>query len=183
MIIELPNFVSKDDVERIRSEVRSFLYRGKNYAYNRDGITVSITHTPELKSVDTLLSKIFATVQSDVIQPRFKPASQFGSGDSGYEYHVYRENDVCHYHADHEFSSTESETMLRYASVVLLLTDVPKGGELIFPSQEKNVKSEAGKVVIFPPYGMFGHYVTTPSVPREVIVTWFVYTGIKAVRT
>lgn len=183
MIIELPNFVDPKTVEDIRSEVKPFLYRSKQHAYNRDGLTVSITHTPELKQIDQKLSEIFKEVQKNILTQRFKPLAQYGSGDSGYEYHIYNSGDVCHYHADHEFSSTEQETLLRYASVVLQLTDVPKGGELIFPTQEQSVKSESGKIVIFPPYGMFGHYVTSPSVPREVIVTWFVYTDIKVVRT
>ena len=42
----------------------------------------------------------------------------------------------------------------------------------------KSRKTVKGKVVIFPPYGMYGHYVTPSSTPREVIVSWFVYQGI-----
>jgi hypothetical protein len=60
---------------------------------------------------------------------------------------------------------------------------VHEGGELIFPEQNKSIKTEEGKLVIFPPYGMYGHYTTPSNEPREVIVAWFVYDGINVVIT
>jgi hypothetical protein len=69
--------------------------------------------------------------------------------------------------------------MLRYASVVLHLNSIEVGGDLVFSNQNKTIKTEAGKVVIFPPYGMFEHYSTSADVPREVIVTWFVYNNVR----
>jgi hypothetical protein len=67
---------------------------------------------------------------------------------------------------------------LRYASVTLHLNTVHEGGELVFPAQNKKVKTEEGKIVIFPPYGMFGHYTTPSEEPREVVVTWFIYANM-----
>lgn len=182
MIIEIPNAIGIKDVERIKSSVQPFLPQAPTTTYNRDGKTVAISKTPELIEVDKYLNNLFSEVQRSVLQQRYKPV--FPSGDSGYEYHLYRPGEICHLHADDEFSySNEPETTIRYASVVLHLNTVTEGGELVFPAQNKKVNTEAGKIVIFPPYGMFGHYTTPSQEPREVIVTWFTYIGIKAVRT
>lgn len=181
MIIEIPNAIGAKDVERIRNAVRPFISRAKDTTYNRDGKTVNISHTSELKDIDDYLNILFSEVQKSVLQQRYRPP--LPSGDSGYEYHLYNPGDVCHYHADEEFSNlSEKETNIRYASVTLHLNTVMEGGELVFPGQNKKVKTEAGKIVIFPPYGMFGHYTTPSQEPREVVVTWFIYGGIKAVR-
>ena len=103
------------------------------------------------------------------------------SADSGYEYHIYDSQEICNYHGDGEFDHNGSEIRIRYASVTLHLNTIKEGGELIFPNQNKKVKTEAGKIVIFPPYNMFGHYTTPSEEPREIIVTWFLYRGIKAI--
>jgi hypothetical protein len=149
----------------------------KQNTFNRDGKTVNITKTPELQQVDAFLSKLFSDIHSNVVFQRYRPPPVCTSGDSGYEYHLYEPGDVCHFHADYEFHSGDEDTLLRYASVVLHLNTVNQGGELVFPSQDKKIKTEMGKVVIFPPYGMFSHYTTPSEEPREVVVTWFVYTN------
>lgn len=189
MIIELPNYVAPEYLAKIRDSVRPFIddkqYRSNKYPFfpsNRDGKTVNISEEPVLKETDELLADIFRTVQQNVVANRFKPGN-FQSGDSGYEYHLYNPGEFCHYHSDGEFSGDLSgSTLVRYAAVVLHMNTVVNGGETIFPSQNKAVKTEAGKIVVWPPYGMFGHYTTPSEEPREVIVTWFVYTGIMAVR-
>jgi predicted 2-oxoglutarate/Fe(II)-dependent dioxygenase YbiX len=182
MIIEIPNAIGAEDVRRIRGSVQPFLSQTSTTAYNRDGKTVVISKTPELGGIDKYLNDLFSEVQRSVLQQRYKPV--LPSGDSGYEYHLYRPGDICHPHADGELSDpTEPETTIRYASVTLHLNTVKEGGELVFPAQNKKVKTEAGKIVVFPPYGMFGHYTTPSEEPREVIVTWFIYQGIKVVRT
>lgn len=183
MIIEIPNAVTKEECFFIRNAVAPFAVNSKQTAYNRDGKTVHITRTPELQSVDRFLVNLFAKIKEEVLKYRYRPPTELGSGDSGYEYHIYAPNEVLHFHADHEFSSNEEETLLRYASVALHLNTVSDGGELVFPAQNKSVKTEEGKIVIFPPYGMFGHYTTPSKEPREVIVTWFVYEHIIAKKT
>ena len=179
MVIELPNYVDSETIRTVKESVAPFLLSDKSYGYNRDGITVNISNIPELKEVDNKLANIFDNVQKNILANRYKP--QFNSGDSGYEYHLYGPNEICHVHADGEFSisaATSNTGLLRYASVVLHLNTVKNGGELVFPAQNQKVKTEAGKIVIFPPYGMFQHYTTPSEEPREVIVTWFVYQGI-----
>lgn len=175
MIIELPNFVSAEDVEKIRSAVTPFLPdRQDNYQTNRDGSSVNISETPELKEIDSALHGFFSKIGSGVLKCRYKP--QFDSADSGYEYHRYNPGDICHHHSDGE---VDPAGMLRYASVVLHLNTPSDGGEIVFPAQNKSVKTEAGKVVIFPPYGSFSHYTTPSSDAREVIVSWFVYANVR----
>jgi hypothetical protein len=182
LILEFPNYLSAETVKEIRDAVRPFISNKKETAYNRDGNTVSITKIPELKDLDNKLHEIFIKVQGSIIQNRYKP--QALSADSGYEYHLYNPNDICHYHSDGELADIKgNKTLLRYASVILHLNTVHNGGELIFPEQNKSIKTEEGKLVIFPPYGMYGHYTTPSNEPREVIVTWFVYDGINVVKT
>ena len=180
MILEFPNYLDSETTKKIREAVKPFISHKKQTAYNRDGNTVYITHTPELKNLDDKLHKIFVKVQKDIILQRFNPT--LPSADSGYEYHIYHPKDICHFHSDGEFGS-KGNTLLRYASVILHLNTVHEGGELVFPEQNVKIKTEEGKLVIFPPYGMFGHYTTPSNETREVIVSWFVYDGISVVKT
>jgi hypothetical protein len=156
--------------------VTPFLSHSEQNTYNRDGKTVNITKTPNLAEIDNFLLQLFGRVQENVIQQRYRPSNP--SADSGYEYHLYSPNEVCHFHADYEFTEDTEQSFLRYASVTLHLNTVHNGGELVFPAQNKQIKTEEGKIVIFPPYGMFGHYTTPSEEPREVIVTWFIYKNL-----
>lgn len=172
MILEYKNYVSSELVEEIRQKAAPFLDTiHKETMYNRDGLTVNITKTKELQELDVKLSVLFKILANDVVANRFKP--QFSSGDSGYEYHLYRPGDICHHHADGEVSNK----LLRYATVILFLTD-SNDGELVFPAQNIEIKPEKGKVVVFPPSGVFSHY-SKPSVEkREILMTWFIYNNL-----
>jgi hypothetical protein len=180
MILEFPNYLDLETTKEIRESVKPFISNKKETTYNRDGNTVNITDIPELKNLDDKLHKIFMKIQSDVLQHRYKPL--YESADSGYEYHKYNPNEVCHYHSDGEFTNPkENKTLLRYASVILHLNTVHEGGELIFPGQNKSIKTEEGKLIIFPPYGLYSHYTTPSNETREIIVTWFVYNNINVI--
>lgn len=177
MIIELPNYVDNNTVNSIRDCVQPYLDKQKQHSQNRDGKTFCISKENNLKKLDSQLNNIFINLQTNVVQSRYRPL--YDSGDTGYEYHMYYPGDICHIHADAEFNGFQNKTsLLRYASVVLHLNTVEQGGELVFPMQNKTIKTEAGKVVVFPPYGMFQHYTTPSTATREVIVTWFVYNRI-----
>jgi len=180
MILEFPNYLDSETTKEIREAVKPFISHKKETEYNRDGNTVRITDIPELKNLDDKLHEIFIKIQTDIIQHRYKPI--YSSADSGYEYHLYNPKEICHFHADGEFSNPKSsKPLLRYASVVLHLNTVHEGGELVFPEQNKSIKTEEGKLVIFPPYGMYGHYTTPSNEPREVMVTWFVYNNVNVI--
>ena len=176
MILEYKNYVEESLVEEIRQNVKPFLeHVRKKTTYNRDGLSVNITDLAltdlNLKTLDEKVSVIFKNLSSEVVRRRFKP--QFSSGDSGYEYHLYEPGEICHYHSDGEVS----EKFLRYATVILFLTD-NKDGELVFPAQNVEIKPEKGKVVVFPPYGIFSHYSKPSNENREILMTWFVYEGV-----
>lgn len=180
MIIEAPNFIDADTVSFIKESVNSYIPKDPTYSYNREGKTVNISDTPDLRSLDQKLSNIFLNAQRQIVNFKYRPG--YPSGDSGYEYHLYEPGNICHVHADGEFAFTgeKNSSFVRYASVVLHLSTLDDGGELIFPNQNKKVKTEAGKIVVFPPYSMYPHYTTPSAKPREVIVTWFVYSNISA---
>jgi len=180
VIIELPEYVDKDTTKKIRELASSYFSNHGEYKYGtyRDGKSIFITNLAgqyaELKELDDVLHRIYDGLQGTILSRRFRPQN-YGSADSGYEYHRYEPGDIAHSHADGECA----DGLLRYASVVLHLNTIEDGGELVFPAQNKSVKTEEGKVVIFPPYGMFEHYSTPADVAREVIVTWFVYDKVR----
>jgi hypothetical protein len=179
MIIELPNYIDENTIISINEQIRPHLPQNKTNSYNREGRTINISKKEELKDLDVQLHNIFNKIQTNVIASRYKPA--FSSGDTGYEYHLYDPQDICYVHSDGEVvfdTETSNSTLLRYASVILHLNTVHEGGELVFPVQNKKIKTELGKVIIFPPYGTYQHYTTPSNEPREVIVSWFVYQGI-----
>jgi hypothetical protein len=66
MIIELPKFVSKEEVAFISNGVKPYLPE-TSHTYNRDGKSVFITKTPELSDVDSVISKIIMRLQVDVV--------------------------------------------------------------------------------------------------------------------
>lgn len=178
MIIEISNYVNLDFIKEIKSSVIPYINYNDNVSCNRDGNTVCISKLNELKNLDNKLCGLFKNIQTEIIQHRYKP--MYASADNGYEYHIYNPRQICHYHADSEIDSDGS---LRYASVVIHLNTVKNGGELIFPSQNRSIKTEIGKVVIFPPYSMYGHYTTPSDEAREVLVSWFVYKDKKVINT
>jgi hypothetical protein len=176
MIVEIPNYINKETIDEIKNSIHPYIkkYTGQ-VAFYRDGNTVSITQIAELKDLDNKLHDIFRRISHEIVVPRFQP--RYKSCDTGYEYHVYNPNDICNIHSDGEVSGNK----LRYASVVLHLNTVEDGGELIFPNHNKKIKTEEGKVVIFPPSGPFLHYTTPSNTPREVIVSWFCYEDVQVI--
>lgn len=185
MILEYPNFISQDNLDYIKSNVYKYLNTENNfskYGSYRDGDSFKISDIPELKDLDSFLFKqIFSSTKLlGYIARRFKP--QFETADTGYEFHRYHPGDIAHLHSDKEvtFEDDEpnAEALLRFASVVVHLNTPSSGGELVFPSLNKTIKTEAGKIVIFPPYGYAEHYTTPSEDYRDVLVTWFVYKDI-----
>ncbi len=156
--------------------------RMQNGFYNRSGYTVNISADDRLRALDTLLHGVFNRYYDEVIANTFRPSAK--SGDSGYEYHIYNPGDVCKPHVDSEIPAIETgKSLLRYASVVLHLDTIEEGGELVFPEQKVTIKTEEGKIVAFPPYGTHPHYVTSSVKPREIIMTWFIYSNISVLST
>jgi len=182
MILEFPNFVSEKQLQEIKGHINlhnNLITKNKLASY-RDGKTLEISEEAKnnagLKKLDSLLFSIFSKINDEAISRRYKPLSNYGQGDTGYEYHKYGPKEIAHPHGDGEITP---DNLIRFASVVLHLNTIEDGGELVFPNQNVSVKTEAGKIVVFPPYNMFEHYTTPSSQEREIIVTWLIYNGVK----
>lgn len=179
MIIEIPNFLSKESIEKIKNAVKPFVDLQRPFCFNRDGKTVNISKTKGLEEIDLLLHKHFINLNEQVIKHRYNTHG-INTESSDYEYHIYNPGEIVHFHTDKEITFLYGDTVknsskIRYASVTVHLSTNENGGELVFTAQNKHIKTEEGKAVVFPPYGMFGHYSTPSDKPREVIICWFVY--------
>ena len=184
MILEFPRYVTEEAVLYIREATTRY---GTNsdadtYSGNREGTSLMITGTPGLEEVDAKINSIMLGIQEEISGIY---ETSFGSGDNGYEYHKYSVGQVCKTHTDGVVDmntlNATGVSSIRYASVVLHLT-TNTGGELVFPNQNKSIKTEVGKVVVFPPHGTHRHYTTPAVEDREVIVTWFTLVNIYAQR-
>ena len=185
MIFELPNFISQEELDYINLEVSKYyndpkISKERDGSY-RDGKSILISQTSELKELDNYIFKILSSDKlQSFISRRYYP--MYETADTGYEFHRYEPGGCCHVHFDGEVLFKTNDlaegTFLRFASVVLHLNTPTSGGELIFPSLNKTIKTEAGKLVIFPPYGFAQHYTNQSSENRDVIVTWFVYKNL-----
>jgi hypothetical protein len=172
MIYEFPNYIDDETIEYIKQQVYPTIDYTKKKTYNRTGQTVPINEDEKHPELDLKLFSIFSKIQKDIAQDLFNP--QFESGDSGYEFHRYNPNETCDKHSDGEVVCG----LLRYATVIIFLNTVNQGGELVFDRLNKKVKPEKGKLVLFPPYGMFEHYTLPSPETREIIMTWFVYNNV-----
>lgn len=174
MILEFPNYVSREQANELSSAIRPFTNNeNMGMTYNRDGATVSVSSTEELAEVDKYLCSVFTKFQNSIVKHKFRPP--FQSGDSGYEYHLYSPGQICHPHYDGEIALETGQ--IRYATTILFLTDNDDGG-LVFPSQNIEIKPTAGKMVVFPPHSWYVHYSKPAKEDREIIMTWFIYDGV-----
>lgn len=182
MFIEERNFASPEEMAWISENIEKHFHLQEGSYQNREGMTIHVGHHKELKHIDDFLFKIFDRAFTDVIQPAYKP--KHGSSDTGYEFHRYPPGSICKEHVDGEIfyeDPTAISSAIRYATVVLHLTT--NESELVFEKQNTRIKTEAGKLVVFPPSTIFPHYTTKSKSDRDVIVTWFTYTGVTATKT
>jgi hypothetical protein len=188
MIFELPNFVSKEELDFINTRINSYTdtygMEMKQNSY-RDGETLVISNNERFLELDKFLHNIFASSKLlGFINRRYRPA--LSTGDSGYEFHRYSPGNICNVHGDGETPTIINliqgeQSLIRFLSVVLHLNTPANGGELIFPELNRTIKTEAGKIVLFPPYNFVQHYTNPSTDSRDVIVTWFVYDKLRAV--
>ena len=186
MIYELPNYVCKEDLNAINEAIDIYVKDKKNLHKKPDtyrhGDTIAISQQPSLNELDKLVYKICNSLNSFVVK-NYRPT--LPHADMGYEFHRYYPGDICNVHSDSElfFANNTNTALIRFLSVVIHLNTPIDGGDIVFPEQNKIVKTEAGKVVLFPPYGFVPHYTTPSSSNRDVIVTWLVYGNVNAIKT
>ena len=155
--------------------------------YYRRGKTAVFDPITNKREYDILFNA-YSILLTTKIFPLFEVATQYGAKHTGFEFHTYEPGDVCELHADGEIASeaiadsnNKVLTDIRFASVVLCLSDIAAGGELVFPKQEVSIKSKKGRVAVFPPHTLFPHFTTPTTERRDVIVTWFAYEKALAV--
>ena len=181
MFIEVPNFLDKKHIKFFRDNLRKFENISNFDSQNREGTSVKISHSsdPTLQLIDQMLFELFSKIVQDVVTPKFRQLHS--AGDTGYEYHRYKPGDVCKPHSDGELAQSNFQegqspiTALRFASVVLHLTTNTDGGDIVFPIQDRRFSTEAGKLLVFPPYTWFPHYTEPSTKDREIIVSWLIY--------
>lgn len=179
LFIEVYDCLNESEIESIRSEMR--LHKDYNNQYqnneyqNREGYTVSEFS----EETHNLIMDRIKKVAHNVVNPLYSPQTE--SADQGIEYHRYPPGSICREHADRELFFFGNQSLLRYATIVLHLSDNPDS-DLVFPYFNKRIKTEAGKMVIFPPYGPYRHFTTESKTDREVIVTWLVHGNTVVIR-
>lgn len=195
LILKYENEIPADRVFWIREIIANNKHLNEiKIESNRQGETLYISNAKdnhEMVALDIYLSEVFSGIAAK-INPIYKP--MFSSADSGYEYHRYDVGQKCLLHQDGEVVLGRAQrayergvvkdhtiSLVRYATAVLFLTNAEQGGELVFPDSNLSFRPQAGTALVFPPYSSYSHYVTECIVPREVIVTWFVYTNVNAI--
>ena len=175
MIIEVKNFLSPEEIEQVRSHFTEINEFSVGQYYNRQGDTVFVSGNKNFEAADDQLYHIFCRVLTDVIAPLL--VIDFPISDSGYEFHRYGKGDICELHTDGLFILSPGEgSTVRLATAVIHLTD--DESELHFPNQRTQVKTEAGKLILFSPDEFHSHYSTPVTGSKEIIMTWFTYGGI-----
>lgn len=186
MIFTVQNALPATLISEIKLQTAEWLLLNKETpfrsAYNRVGDTITLAKHAEFAGIDAKLDEFLQTFFADVVSYKYKP--EFAVGDSGFEYHRYGVGEECFLHHDGAtaFKRGESNSLLRFASIIMHLNTVDVGGETVFPMQNKSFKTIEGQVLVFPPYGTHPHYVTPSGQQREIVMTWMVYSGINIIR-
>lgn len=90
--------------------------------------------------------------------------------NDGFVMAKYKPNDTCVLHEDGQAVNSP----LRYATLLYFLNTVPKGGETVFPHQNKSIQPEEGTAVMFPCMLTHPHEVLAPMSDRYILQTWIV---------
>lgn len=185
MITLLKNAIPTELTQKIRARCAAYLdvnpHNSFNRTYNRLGKTVNVSKTSELQDIDAEIAGFIRTFTKEFIMNLYAPA--YGVADTGYEFHRYETGDSCLVHADQDFVFTETckDAFLRFATVILHLNTVADGGETRFPNQNESYKTVEGQILVFPPTGLYPHYVTPTKETRDILMTWLVYETVRVV--
>jgi len=172
MFLEVHNCFSNEECNEISSRCGELIQKNKmNYELNREGNTVQFPEHPEIRDLWELISKRLMHYYFNKVMLVYNLGS-IPVADSGIAFHRYKPGDKLYNHADEIFSRNSEKINPRLLSVVVCLTD-NEDSELVFPRQNKKIKTEKGKLICFLPNNCFEHYMNNNSnKDRDVLVTW-----------
>ena len=172
MFLEVHNCFSNEECDEISSRCGALIQKNKmNYELNREGNTVQFPEHPKIRDLWELISKRLMHYYFNKVMLVYNLGS-IPVADSGIAFHRYKPGDKLYNHADEIFSRNSEKINPRLLSVVVCLTD-NEDSELVFPRQNKKIKTEKGKLICFLPNNCFEHYMNNNSnKDRDVLVTW-----------
>ena len=176
MFVEVKNFITEEFCDEISNACYPFINPDSlEYEFNRQGNSVRFTDFKKLEYVNNKLRNRF----NEIIEKKVKFAYNLDLSrlqDSGFTFHKYGEKDNLFIHGDGITNQIPGHP--RVLSTVIHLTNNPNA-DLIFPRQDKKIKTEKGKLVTFLPHDCYEHYCNNNSgSPREVVVTWLLDTRL-----
>ena len=178
MFLEINNFLDNNFCNEIIQNCTSFLKKDDVDSGNREGSTVNITKTPELKNLDKILNNKFKEITLKKLIHTFNIDNKTPLKDSNFEFHRYKKGDQLYTHGDGIHFPSEEIFNPRILSLVVNLTD-NENADLIFPRYNKKIKTEKGKLTVFLPNSCYEHYMNNNSnKDRDVLVTWLIDTSI-----
>ena len=174
-IFEKDNALSSENCERLITlfeELKGFQYSGETIGGLNKNIKdcTEILFSPEHSELDFLLEALQSGL--DEYQKRYpflKKLSTFGQIEN-ISFKRYYPGQA--YHELHCERST-IKTCARMLVWMFYLNDVDDGGETLFSHQEKIIKPEQGKLVIWPSEWTHAHKgLTSPSETKYIVSSW-----------
>ena len=175
-IFEKDNALSSENCERLITlfeELKGFQHPGETIGGLNTNIKdcTEILFSPEHSELDFLLEALQSGL--DEYQKRYpflKKLSTFGQIEN-ISFKRYYPGKA--YHGLH-CERSGLKTCARMLVWMFYLNDVHDGGETFFPHQEKKVKAEQGKLVIWPSDWTHIHRgITSPTQTKYILTGWF----------
>lgn len=128
-------------------------------------------NVPESKELDSLIFKAVNSALNALyeIRPDFKCDK-----DCGYTLRKIYGSTKLHVDGIHSKTMWGSTNLVRSLSIIVVLNDDYDGGIFSFPNQTLKLKVKKGEAILFPPYWMYPHSVSSvgPGQARYTIHTW-----------
>jgi hypothetical protein len=179
LIVVYPNFISKEDCEKM---IEWFNTNTDLHDNGKVGNDKSVEHCPEFKKstqayplpndpISDLITQIIFSAYKVYCQEYPSPSIDRKICLKDYSIRIYQKN---HGHFLTHTDQGSDATVTRIFAAILYLNDVFDGGETEFPDQNILVKPEQGKVLIFPCNYLFPHSGNMPISNDKYITTAFI---------
>jgi len=175
-IIEFKKFWSDSECDYILKTIENLEQKdilvGTDSGYEREGITHRIR--PGFSELDgfifeNLIFRLFKILPNYIFYKKIIDSLGGKIKDSGYDFHRYEDGDCCPPHDD----GLVIDNHLTLVALSLGLNTPRCGGEIFFEDQDIKIKTEKGKLVLWPTYPQYVHSILpTKGCHRDVIITW-----------